>query len=136
MSIPIPDEIKPFTKNIQFDVNSQSFIVTISAKLFFSTLLANQTVNQNTTNFNILNVTKANEKIYVYVKPNVNLTDPFEGFEGRFVINQAKLDKMILENAQNVRIYYKQENDDLLILLVVPMGDISAKSPSTSPVGW
>ncbi|AZI75819.1 hypothetical protein SBFV2_gp52 [Sulfolobales Beppu filamentous virus 2] len=131
--IPIPEEIKPFTKTVSYDPSRNTVIIVISAKLMFSTVLANL---QNT-NMTITQVIKQNEKIFVYTKVNVQLPEPFETFDGRLTISQAKLDSMMLSQMPNVHVYYKQENDDLLILIEVPVQGVGNVTPQGQPqVPW
>ena len=132
-NVPIPEEIRPFTKGVSYDPTRETVIITISAKLMFSTILA----NLQDTKMTISQVVKQNEKILVYTKVNVSLPEPFESFEGRLMISQAKLDSMMYSQTPDVHVYYKQENDDLLILIEVPVrGAVNARPTGQPQVPW
>ena len=132
-NVPIPEEMKPFTKSVSYDPTKDVIVVAVSSKLLFSKILSDLKI----TNMTITQVIKQNEKILVYTKINVQLPDVFEGFDGRLTISQAKLDSLIYSQLQNVNVYYKQENDDLLILIEVPVqGVVNAQHPSQPQVPW
>lgn len=134
----IPEEMKAYVLNVGYDTKSGQVVVTVSSKLFFQEVLRQQQ-SQSPVRFNITGVLKNNEKIFVYVLPDVRFTDPFEGFEGRFVISQSKLEEMIYKQAP-VKIYYKQEDNDLLMLLYVSVdllkGVKSGQGEAKPGFGW
>lgn len=137
-SIPVPEEIKPFTKNVIYDPSRDTVIVTISAKLFFTTILSNLQDRK----FMITQVVKNNEKVYIYTKVDIKLPEPFESFDGRIAISQAKLDRLLLDEFQkqvkDVMLYYRQDNDDLLILVEIPVnrGAVVEENKSEPKIPW
>ena len=133
MSVPVPDELKAYVKNINYDVASSSILVTVSTKLMFSTL-----ISQQRQDIHVLSTTKTGDKIYVYVTTPVQVGEPFEGVESRLVISQAKLEKLILEQLPTMKIYYHQEGDDLQLVFSIPVNQVNqnANVKNTGQVGW
>ena len=126
MSVPIPEELRGYVKSISLDPKTGDVVVIVSLKLFFSFLIATSP-DPNIKRWVVKSVRKDNEKIFVYIDPNVQLSDPFDSVESRITVNQAKLEKMVYSNPEVVervsRLYYLNTNDDVeLHIYVTPRG--------------
>lgn len=141
MSVPIPEELRGYVKNISLDPKTGDVVVVVSLKLFFSFLIATNP-DPNIKRWVVKSVRKDNEKIFVYIDPNVQLSDPFDSVESRLTVNQAKLEKLVYSDQEVVnrisRLYYLNANDDVeLHIHVTPRGGaVGGNSVSKDQVNW
>ena len=141
MSVPIPEELRGYVKSISLDPKTGDVVVIVSLKLFFSFLIATNP-DPNIKRWVVKSVRKDNEKIFVYIDPGVQLSDPFDSVESRLTVNQAKLEKMVYSDQEAVnrisRLYYLNTNDDVeLHVHVTPRGGtVGGNSVGKSASEW